>query len=109
MADSEKVVAGLTMLADTKNDDSCEGLKCCKIAEDALELLKEQDRLLCKKQKEIDKLQADYSMLRHKFLEKTQIVRCKDCKHYNHEKKWCQHMMVADGGNWFCADGEARQ
>ena len=42
MAELEKVIAGLTMLADTKNDDSCEGLKCCKIAEDALELLKAQ-------------------------------------------------------------------
>jgi len=43
MADVEKVIAGLTMIADRKNDDSCEGLKCCNIAEDALELLKEQE------------------------------------------------------------------
>lgn len=39
----EKVIAGLTMLLDRKNDDTCEGLKCCKIAEDALALLKEQE------------------------------------------------------------------
>ena len=40
--DREKIIAGLTMLADRKNDNACEGLKCCKIAEDALDLLKEQ-------------------------------------------------------------------
>lgn len=43
MIDKEKVIAGLTMLADRKNDDTCEGLKCCKIAEDALTLLKERE------------------------------------------------------------------
>ena len=36
------------------------------------------------------------------------LVRCKDCKHYNHEKKWCQHIMSANGGDWFCADGERK-
>ena len=47
--DREKVIAGLTMLADRKNDDTCEGLKCCKIAEDALALLKEQQEIVrCK-------------------------------------------------------------
>lgn len=40
--DREKVIAGLTMLVDRRNDDTCEGLKCCKIAEDTLELLNEQ-------------------------------------------------------------------
>lgn len=43
MTDMENVIAGLTMLADRKNDDTCEGLKCCKIAEDAIALLKEQE------------------------------------------------------------------
>lgn len=43
MIDREKVIAGLMMLADRKNDNTCEGLKCCKIAEDALALLKEQE------------------------------------------------------------------
>ena len=43
MIDREKVIAGLMMLVDRANDDTCEGLKCCKIAEDALTLLKEQD------------------------------------------------------------------
>ena len=43
MIDMEKVIAGLTMLADRTNDDVCEELKCCKIAEDVLALLKEQE------------------------------------------------------------------
>lgn len=43
MSDSEKVISGLMMLVDRKNDDACEGLKCCKIAEDAMVLLKEQE------------------------------------------------------------------
>ena len=45
MVDREKVVAGLMMLVDRKNDDTCEGLKCCKIAEDTLALLKENDKI----------------------------------------------------------------
>ena len=36
------------------------------------------------------------------------LVMCCDCIHYNQEKKWCQHMEVANGGKWFCADGERR-
>ncbi len=46
MADKKKVIAGLMMLVDRTNDDTCEGLKCCKIAEDALELLKEQEAVV---------------------------------------------------------------
>lgn len=49
MIDREKVIAGLKMLADRKNDDTCEGLKCCKIAEDALALLKEQEPVIPEK------------------------------------------------------------
>jgi len=52
LAELEKVIAGLELLKDRKNDSTCEGLKCCKIAEDALELLKEQ-------QAEIDRLKTE--------------------------------------------------
>ena len=52
--DREKVIAGLTMLLDRKNDDTCEGLKCCKIAEDALVLLKEHEETIYKLQKELN-------------------------------------------------------
>lgn len=37
-----------------------------------------------------------------------ELIRCKDCKHYNKDKKWCQHIMSANGDNWFCADGERK-
>lgn len=117
-------------------DKVIKGLECCKhgsagctmncpydmpydctniLMTDALELLKKQDRLLCKQQKVIDKLQADYAMLRHKFLEKTQIVRCKDCKHgYKCEDSefiLCVHPF-SDGHKhtkeWYCYDGEKK-
>lgn len=87
MPDREKVVAGLTMLADRKNDNSCEGLKCCKIAEDTLDLLQSQP----------------------------QIVRCKDCKHYVHVRNDAAGYCAKDSScwvfrdlEWFCADGEKK-
>ena len=63
MPDMEKVIAGLTMLIDRTNDDICEGLKCCKIAKDALSLLKEQEAI---------------------FLRDGHHVRCMHCGEY-----WC--------------------
>ena len=49
------------------------------------------------------------TMTKKGICEAGEIVRCKDCKHYNHEKKWCQHIMSANNGDWFCADGERRK
>ena len=37
------------------------------------------------------------------------LVMCCDCIHYNAEKKWCQHIKSANGGEWFCADGVKRE
>ena len=39
----DKIIEGLAMIADDKNDNPCVGLKCSKIAKNAIELLKEQD------------------------------------------------------------------
>lgn len=65
--DREKVISGLMMLADRKNDDTCEGLKCCKIAEDALALLKEQEpRLLTLE--EVKKFDWEYCYLEEERL-----------------------------------------
>ena len=38
------------------------------------------------------------------------LVRCKDCKHYNKERKWCNWLseMYDQGEEWFCADGERK-
>lgn len=48
--DRDKVIAELMMLVDRTNDNTCEGLKCSKIAEDVLSLLKEQEAVkpVCK-------------------------------------------------------------
>ena len=42
-----------------------------------------------------------------------ELVRCRDCKYW-HETiydtpKWMPCMSVQTSGNWFCADGEARE
>ena len=65
MADKEKVIAGLMMLADNKNDNSCEGLKCCKIAEDALALIKKQDERI----KELEIEDAISRLIKHEARE----------------------------------------
>lgn len=124
MADLEKVIEktikGLEFhhrkqISKVKCPENCCGCPYdapneCLIAliTDALELLKEQDRLLRKKQKEIDKLCAEYSNITHRFHEKTEIVRCKDCKKNG---TWdcplftdAVEMKMDD--NWFCKDGE---
>ena len=45
----------------------------------------------------------------HMVITWKELVRCKDCKHYNHDKKWCQHIMSANGGGWVCADGKRKE
>ena len=77
----------------------------------------EIDKLLRNKQRHIDKLQAECSELKHKFLERTQIVRCKDCKHGQYEEwnngecvdktVFCDEYGIHKP-DWFCADGEWR-
>lgn len=132
MIDIEKVLKGLECCTKWDSCSDCpyqtpneyDISECTEpLHKDALELLKEQDRLLGKQQKGIDKLQADYAELRHKFLEKTQIVRCKDCKHgslYCTEDVCgetlieCNRPDLGDvieihGWKWFCADGEKRE
>ena len=78
---------------------------------DALALLKEQDKLLRKKQKGINKLQADYAELRHKFLEKTQIVRCHDCVWFDHYNVECEkgHDPKPPYTSFSCTDGKRKK
>ena len=107
MTDMEKVMAGLTMLADRKNDNTCEGLKCCKIAEDSLAILKDQESV-------IDALKSDLDETLKVLGEQPEIVRCKDCKHY--KDGFCYNPNTYDdektrgntSPNWFCADGERK-
>lgn len=119
MIDIEKVLKGLECCTKLGCHHGCEykpngysAMTCRQELEtDALELLKEQDRLLGKQQKGIDKLQADYALLRHKFLEKTQIVRCKDCKHFEPDGVYTmcyRHNGLSPNADWYCADGERK-
>ena len=123
MADIEKVIKGLEwILKDdrfgfgkglTKPETDEEQVGC--YIHDALELLKEQDKLLRKKQKDIDKLCCDIADLKHRFHEKTEIVRCKDCKFHHASEKlnlcWCEKDFVEGlhSREWFCADGEREE
>ena len=85
----------------------------------ALCVIKEQERQLLQKQRKIDKLQAKYADLRHRFLGKTEIIRCKDCKHswlycadkYGEIYECYLHdidELEVHKANWFCADGEPK-
>jgi hypothetical protein len=98
MTDMEKVMAGLTMLADRKNDNTCEGLKCCKIAEDSLAILKDQESV-------IDALKSDLDETLAVLSEQPEIVRCRDCKRKGTLS--CPKSPVRPD-DWFCADGERR-
>lgn len=91
MPDREKVIKGLECCISEhtcrgcpyREKGECEdsGYYYSKAIEDALALLKEQP----------------------------EIIRCKDCKHYDHDTQSCNDGL--DGiflPDWFCADGERR-
>lgn len=47
-----------------------------------------------------------------KIVEPTEIVRCKNCRHYDIECitdscGWCDRRDFGTNDEWFCADGEA--
>ena len=87
---------------------------------DALALLKQQDELLRKLQKDKDKLCLDVSEWKHKYhdkpLNKQEIIRCKNCKHgkksstfrYYPNLTWCNKYKCSHDDSWFCADGVAK-
>ena len=38
------------------------------------------------------------------------VVRCKDCKHYDHSMLYCNKFGIQDiDDDWFCADGERKE
>ena len=81
-----------------------------ELVEKMAELLKEQDKLLRKKQKDINKLCCDIADLKHRFHEKTEIIRCKDCRWQECEGREGRIVCGEDGSShapdWYCADGE---
>ena len=44
------------------------------------------------------------------IIRQPEIIRCKDCKHYNFKQKWCDYLseMYDQGEEWFCAEGERK-
>lgn len=90
MIDREKIIKGLECCGESSGygcswcpyDAECRAKTlsgCAHLCQDALELLKEQPK----------------------------IVRCKDCKHYMTIHCTCDGCCISD--NWFCADGEEKQ
>ena len=127
MADLEKVIKSIEHCVARYIDGLCDDcpymgaldksymipMKCKEIImRDALELLKEQDKLLRKQQKGIDKLCCDIAYLKHRFYEKTEIVRCKDCKKRNTihcpVRNTVTNIDKSFADNWFCKDGERK-
>lgn len=88
MADREKVIAGLMMLVDRKNDDTCEGLKCCKIAEDAIALLKKQEAVKRTCRKGIDGFSIIWTCGACGSDLHPQNAKAKYCSNCGREVKW---------------------
>jgi len=66
--------------------------------------------LVIKWNKEIDRIQAVFDRMTDKGVDAVPVVRCKDCKHYQHDAfldhDWCDGRCVTP--DYFCADGERR-
>ena len=123
MADIQTVIDALQ---DAKLDENnqiriTDEARCAmvRILMKSAELLKEQDKLLRKKQKDIDKLCCDIADLKHRFHEKTEIVRCKDCVRrgnadrcmlaYIAKEQGVPYTLYDEKGEWFCKDGERKE
>ena len=113
MPDREKVINGLKCIKGdlvlcvdcAYSDGNGHGTYSCKAfcANDAIELLKEQEKSRLEIASEIT--QGSVLMYQGK-----QIVRCKDCKHYDIDEQRCLDGL--DGiftPDWFCADGEVKE
>jgi hypothetical protein len=90
MAEREKVIKGLELckqdaklcFSETECPYQCEFPRCClKLMADTLELLKERD----------------------------EVVRCKDCKHWEQQTGHCPYNSIFTHSEWFCADGERKK
>ena len=123
MEDIEKVIKAWEIFRSSNPYQICDGREFRAISEpeycmgqmiaDTIEMLKEQDKLLRKKQKDIDKLCCDIADLKHRFHEKTEIVRCKDCKFIECITRFGDIVCDRDGSphrpEWFCPVGEPRE
>lgn len=111
MADIKETIDGLKEIADSKNDSVCEHLKCKKIAENALELLKWQAGTI-KGLKDSLKETLDV------VAKQLNVVRCNECKYGKYDKinqKYqCEKIrqrtwfIIWHDGDFFCKDGEPK-
>ena len=73
------------------------------LMKDALALLKEQDEQIRIKTENFNRLVAKVEVM-------PEIVRCKDCKHYEMPKfgefGYCNQNRMVTKTIWYCADGE---
>ena len=115
MPDREKVMKGLECHLSSDDCRSCvywDGVKSgrpCEVMEDALALLKYQEESLRFYAEKCDEL---YAVAKSR----TEVVRCKDCKHWSAERindfnkcrRWINVGVrnFATMGDWYCADGE---
>lgn len=78
---------------------------------DAIELLKEQKDDCKNLLSDYEDLAKEYQKLLDKKIplitNRQEVVRCKDCKHYDEETGRCAKYHVHGcAETWFCADGE---
>ena len=74
---------------------------------EALDLLEEQEDVSDALVDQCDRVRR----LRKELADQPKIVRCKDCKHYDADKKGygsCPLGAIDVSDDWFCADGERR-
>ena len=125
MPDIDKVIKGLETCKST--DKTCSdcpynGEVCTtSLCDDVLSLLKEQEEQSHELQQIInDGFEAmKVATKRIKELEallkeQPDVVRCKDCKHWDEKKNECHNVhsymqFRPCFGNWFCADGERKE
>lgn len=122
--DREKVISALHCVA---YDDEFPCWKCayykqdekpvarCNyrgLMDDTIELLKWQDEEIKRLKKELHDFSDLFGMLSAKtekaIAEQPQIVRCKDCKHWEQSNGHCPFNSIFTNAEWFCADGERR-
>ena len=94
MPDREKVMSWLEGLAEPDWRDFHSDSEVQNIAKSALELLKEQDELLHKKQKDVDKLCNEISELKHKF---------HDISLKKQEAEWIYSEDETGADGWHCS------
>ena len=88
--------------------------KCAKAQEysdcaiDAIALLKEQDSLLKEYRNTIKDGYEALTNATKIIKSEPQIVRCKDCKHWEKSNGHCPFNSIFTNDDWFCADGERK-